>query len=544
VISSGKWPWVLFVVAAAMYVVGIGWGLPEGVQGRSLPWGTDELGPVGAVNEVYGLLFANKPNFNPQYPMWHYFCQLVAVAPYYATLWLGGHISYPAAVFPYGLDNPATQLKVMTVLARLVSVLMGAGIVVTALRTGETLRDRRMAMLAAIFVMLQYTMFYYARTSNVDVGALFWTTLALLVLASCLTQGVTQRRWMAFGILSALAVSAKDASYGACLAAGIVILILHIRARRRAGQSWLETLRIPAYAVAVSLIVYAIASGLVFRPTRYVNHIKFITAGSAGGTGQFYFRYPATPMGYLNVGRELLQQLNDAMGLPMLVCSLAGVAAWIVRDRKMLLWIAPAIGFILVVIAPVRFVQLRFVMIIAYVLAFAAADLLSRAADAANSLPRLAARGAVVVVVLWSLVRAGDVTYQMLHDSRYEASEWLGTRLQPGDRVGHFVPGFNLPYLPAGVTAEIQRGQRLIDLPSGTGPEFLISMPQRDIEPVHERALPEELYQKLVAGTGGYRQVALIQGPTLFERRPQTYLNAPVRIFAREDVWQSRLSGR
>src|SRR6186713_3056895 len=105
--SSRRWMWCWFFLAILLYVPGVWWGLPEGIaQDRARPWGTDELAPLGAVNEVYGVFLARRPTFNPQYPLFHYLCQLVFVAPYYGYLWLTGHLSSPAPVFPYGLDHP------------------------------------------------------------------------------------------------------------------------------------------------------------------------------------------------------------------------------------------------------------------------------------------------------------------------------------------------------------------------------------------------------------------------------------------------------
>ena len=50
-----------------------------------------------------------------------------------------------------------------------------------------------------------------------------------------------------------------------------------------------------------------------------------------------------------------------------------------------------------------------------------------------------------------------------------------------------------------------------------------------------------ETFRRLTDGSLGYREAALIQGPTLFSRRPATYLNPPLRIFLRDDLWASRM---
>jgi 4-amino-4-deoxy-L-arabinose transferase-like glycosyltransferase len=534
--------WTFFGLALLVYVPAIWWGMPEGVSAdRSRPWGTDELAPVGAVNEVYGVFAANNPGFNPQYPLFHYLVQLVLVGPYYAFLWLTGHVS-PAPFFPFGLDHPASEIGVLTLLARAVSLLMAAGVVVVAFRTGEVLRGRSVGILTALLVLLQYPMFYYSRTSNVDMGALFWTALGLLFFARFLTSGATPRLALGLGVAAALAVASKDASYGAFLPVGIAFVVLHLRAMRREGARWMEALRLPVYAFLASVAVYAVSSGLVFHPGRYVRHIQFITTHD-GDVGAFYFRYAPTLTGYLSVGRELLQNLTDAVGLPMLLCALGGVVYWTARDRRLLLWIIPALGIVACVIAPVRFVQLRFVLVIAYVLALPAADLLARGLARPALLRRLS-MAALVSVVAWSGLRGADLTYQMLRDARHSAAGWLGAAARSGDRVGHFVPARNLPNLPQGVRTVALDPAKFVSLPADARPEFIISIPLRDIEPVHERLLPEETFQQLIDGSLGYRQAVLVEGPTLFSRRPATYVNPPVRIFIRDDLRGSRIEKR
>lgn len=533
-----RWPMVLFVVALVLYLPGIWWGLPEGTTGRSVPWGPDELGPVGAINEVYGVFAANNPTFNPQYPLFHYLTELVTVGPYYAGLWATGHISTPAPSFPYGLDHPAVEVPMLTLLARLPSIFLAAGVVVIAFLTGRVLANPTMGVIAASVVMFQYTMFYYARTSNVDMGALFWTALGLYVFAVCLIRGVTTRRWMAFGVLAALATATKDPCYAAFLPAGAVILVLHLRQTRRTEAGPAEVMRALAKALAAAVVVYLMASGLIFRPSRFEQHIEFITTGTQG---IFYFRYPPTVEGYGRFLLEFMTQLVDATGVPALAAVAAGVAWWTLREPSRLLWLLPAVGVFAGVILPVRFALLRFVMIITYVGAFAAADLLSRGWLHYARGWRTLARAAVILVVGWSALRGADLTWQMMFDGRQIAAVWLGEVTRPGDRVGHVVRRQNqLPNLRNGVETLEMTPTALKELAAGTGPEFIVSMPLHDYEHVHELDFPADTYQRLMNNELGYRNAGVMQRPRLFDRRPAGFVNPPVRVFVREDIWRER----
>jgi len=532
--------WRFFALALLAYVPAIWWGLP-GDAPPGLPLGTDELGPVGAVNELYGVFLAHHPHFNPQYPLLQYIVQIFFVAPYYAGLWLTGHVSYPSPSFPFGLDHPARELGVMTILARCPSLLMGAGTVAVAFRTGEVLRDRRTGILAATFVLLIYPMFYYSRTSNVDAGALFWTALGLCVYARILIDGDSTRRWCGFGLCAALATATKDPGYAAFLSAGAVLAYRRVRNAHRFREGAVRALRLPMLAAGLALLVYLVASGLVFRPSRYWGHVSYVTHGSGGGA--FYFRYPKTLDGYAAMLMETAKRLVDAMGAPLLICASAGLLLWLARSRRLLLWVVPALGVYLGVILPVRFTLLRFVLILVYILAFCAADVIGRGWGQPSAWRRATAQGVTVLVVVWAAIRAGDLTHQMLRDSRYASADWLAAMSRPADRVGYFAAAQYLPQLRPQVERVNLSSNGFPLEPAPAGPEFIISIPLEDFELVHEMQLAEALFQHLVDGSLGYRQVALIQTASLFHDRPATFVNPPVRIFMREDVWKSRQSG-
>ncbi|MCC6988228.1 MAG: hypothetical protein IT181_04480 [Acidobacteria bacterium] len=530
----------LFAAACAAYAVGAWWGLPEGLPGRDRPWGTDELGPLGAVNEIYGVFAARQPAFNPQYPLFHYLVQLIFVAPVYVALWATGHVSTPAPMFPYGLDHPPAELALLTLASRLPSLLMAAGVVVMAYETGTVLRDRRAGLWAALFTGLLYPVVYYARTGNVDMGALFWTAAGLLVFARCLMDQVTRGRLLSLAVYAALAAGSKDANYAAFVPAGALAAWWHARARRAGGASWLQAAAAPAQALLLALAAYAVASGVVFRPSRYVEHLRYVTAGST--TSAFYFRNPPTLEGYLAFAGELGQQFVDAFGWPLLLCTAAGVAVWAFRDRRRLLWILPALSICVLVIVPVRFALLRFVLPVVYVLIFAAADLVS------TWRPRgrvgVVARGVLVAVVVgFTAARAVDLTRQMVHDSRDAATAWLARAGQPGDAVGYFELDHQrvrhqFPRLPPDIdTVLVTPGT----LAAGTArPAFVMSIPLDDFEIDHEDALPAETFAQLMDGTLGYRPVAVVQAPAWFTRRPATFVNPPIRFYARDDVVAAR----
>ncbi|MDH4046251.1 MAG: hypothetical protein OEW06_17525, partial [Gemmatimonadota bacterium] len=430
---------------------------------------------------------------------------------------------------------------VFTLLARVPSLLAAAGTVALAAFTAREITGSRVApWIAGAAVMLLYPMAYYGRTSNVDMGALCWTALTVAVTARILTRGWSLRRAVAVGMAAALATATKDPSYAACLPLGLLLVARQAR-HPPAGGGWSGI----AVAVAAALATYVVASGLVFAPERFRMHLDFILHGSqvVGLDGKpiqspFYNSNPPTMAGYAAVLGAVARALRDSMSYPLL--AMAGIGlVWPRRAR----WLAlPAVGILVGVILPVRFVQLRFVLIIAYALTLLGAIAMAGLLEDRRRPVRVAA---VLLLggLAWNGLRVADLTGQMLTDSRYDLARWLERTARPGDHVGYYGAPRKLPRLSERIVTVPMPGQPGYGRFRPTGvdrPEFILVIPQQTFEGAHEWQLSEAAFEQLVSGSTGYRQVYVAQGRTMFRHRPITFVNPPVRAFAREDVAEVR----
>jgi hypothetical protein len=490
-----------------------------------------------SVTEVYGVFLARNPTFNPQYPLFQNIMQALLVGPYLLCLYLTGGLGRPYPLYPFGLTDPVSALRMATLLARLVSLLMGAGVVTIAFETAKVLWNRTTGLIAGVLVLTIYPMFYYSRTSNVDMGALFWTALGLLVFAYCLRDRLTVNRAAWLGVFAGLATGTKDASWPAFLMIGAVVARQHLR--ESTLTAFRDKYRPLWVGAATASAVYVTASGFIFRPSRFFLHLRWIT----GWGLPTLYRLPPTPSGYARLMVDTAITLIDAFGAPMAICVIAGiiVAAW--RDRNTLKWILPGVGIVLFVLVPARFVLLRYVLVVAYVLAFFAAFLFNQAL----TVPRLrrVAPLLLLLVVGWSLTRGTDLTYQMLRDPRYEVAAWLHQNTRPGDRVLYYANSGNLPPLDLevrSVRANWGPGPPYVYKRDQRDPEFVILVPvtQYVSEPVHEGDMPEQDYQGLLNGSLGYRQVFSLQTSRLFSRRPLPSVNPHVQLFVRNDLLASK----
>ena len=523
---------ILFLIALLIYLPGIWWGItPANAAPLAHPWGTDELAPLQAVTELYGIFFARHPNFNPQYPPVQNVMQALLMAPYLLFLWLTGGLVHPQLSYPFGFTNPVTALQTTTYLARAASWLMGAGAVLVAYRIGVVIRDDLMGWISALMVLFLYPMVYYSRVSNVDMGALFWTAIGLYVFAVCLRDGMSHRRVIWLGILAALATATKDASWPAFFMMAAVIT----RRELRWPLSQVSTAKVRSLVTAflVAVGTYLVASGVVFRPSRFAAHLRWITGPGLPPT----WREAATFEGYLRLTYNIVTSLIEAMGTPTAIFVVAGLVLSFFRKRLTPGWALPAAGIVLFVLFPARYVLLRFVIVVAYVLVFFGAFALREAFEG----PGLRKWAPVLLILLpgWEAIRAADLTWQMIHDSRYEAGAWLKQHARPGDRILHFARPANLPPLEPGVKNVMAPGDGSFRFKGTTeDPEFVILIPFAFVtaDPPHEPTMTESQYQALCTGSAGYREVVHAQAPRIFANRLLSWVNPLVRLFARKDI--------
>lgn len=529
---------LVFLAAAVWFLPAIWWGLPKVTADvRMRGWGNDELGPQGALH-LWNALRGEENLLSPQYPLVNYFIQALFVVPYHLAVNLADNVGFPAQ---------DASSRVLMLLHRIPSLLMSAGCVTAAFAIARRMAgSARAGWIAAAAVATIGPLVYHARTSSVDAPALFWVAVGLLVALRALQDGFTVRRALACGVFAGLGTATKDQNYAIFGALGLGLLLAHLAdARQRAWPQrwWLP----PLAGVAAGLVVYLATSGIILMPQWFRGHVDFILHGGRAAPLEFrtlagfYDSNPATAAGYLKLARDVSAQLLAALGVPIIVLSLAGlIHAWR-TNRRLLLLALPIAALLLGVIAQVRFVLPRFLLPVELILCIFA-GLGVAAFDAARPPLRTVARLAAVAGIAWSTVRALDLTSQMLRDTRYAAGAWLARAIMPGDTVGYYAARIKLPALPASASIELapfryQWGGEPLDT---SRPQFIIVAPQQILEPVHEWILPDSAYAKLMDGSYGYRQVLAIQTRGLWTRPllVASFVNPPVRVFAREDVAQ------
>lgn len=552
--------WVA-VLAFVVYAPGLWWGAPYATAAdRAQSWGTDDQTPLGPLAQIHNLI-QPKPDRYVGYPLAYSFIVAAAYTPYLAYLGLSGKLTAISAVYPFGLSDPVGTLIGLTYIAHMVTVLMGVGIVVAAYDTGRVLWGMRAGILAALFAMLPLPMFYYTRTGNVDVPALFFTALAVSVFVRIMINGYTLSRAVWVGILVGLAIGTKETSFPTFLAFPLVLLWINPRERSaRAGANVWGLWKLPLISLGTALLVFGVSSGLLIDPAFYRAHVQYlsqfridvVTGNVAYLNGAYY---PYTWLGHIQLAERIVGHVVDAVGVPGLALGIIGIAVALRRERRSAVLLMLALTYVAVLFWNSRSAQMRYIMPVAYILAIYAARATAIIFEARSWPIRAALSVLAASAIGISLLRGIDLTGAMVMDSRYAAAEWLSMRTESGDLIESFGPSSKLPPLPYGISTDTPilfpggRPQPRLDAAAVQDilrgwderkPKFIVIIPDYTSPPgaAYSGTCPPLIYEGLLSGTLGYELAAYFETPSLFpwvQRPPLDYptVNPPIRVFAR-----------
>lgn len=539
----------LALMAVCVYLPGITWGLPHATNyERTHAWGNDDAAPLAALAEMHDTFVAPAPNRNVAYPWGHYFVMACAMAPYMAWLMVSGQFAHPMSTFPFGLIDPVGAFKILGLLCRAVSILLGVAAVIGVYLGARVLWGQRAGCIAAVFTMLLFPMAYYARLTNPDMPVLGWTSLALAIVAVSLRGGLTVKRGLWLGIFVALAGATKDQAAGSFMLVAPLLGWIQWRSGNADRLFGWYSKGTPIVAAVVSLfLAYCLMSGIFVDPARFAQHLEKLS--SASMTRDLYLRHPLSWAGTVQQLQDLFGYLLDVMSPPLLFTACAGILLAMVRDKRSLGILLSSLGF-LIVLTPVGMSRVHYLLPVALPLTYFAGYALDHLLK--SPVWRLPAALACGLMTGWLFLQTVDLIHDMLSDSRYAAGEWLDQRLSSGDRVMHFGYASKLPHLRADVrNLHIVHEKEAISAIKESRPEFILVIPQ-DMNEWRQRLewrnglnsaispFSKKMFDQLVDGTLGYRLVEKFHTPRLIPWLDRPFLsyasvNPPVQVFMRED---------
>jgi 4-amino-4-deoxy-L-arabinose transferase-like glycosyltransferase len=529
---------LVVVLAVLLNGAGLGWGLP--LRGFHA-WDVDGIAPLDPLVAAKRMIvddWWNSGYYN-KYPLGHFFILMAAYAPYVGYLWLTGDLRHPTEVYPFGFSDPETALTVLALIARVMALLMGVGIVVLVYLTVRRLAGRVAAVFSALTVACSPAFIFYAHTGNVDTPSLFWSAFGLFAFGRLLSGHCERRDYVLLGAVVGMAIATKEQTIGLFLFMPLSAVIVHAQNRRAVPRSIRQAVRIaldpPLLAgLAASLVTFVVATHLIFNWHGNMLRLQW----------RLYGIHPTYGTNYPGSHPEIVGTL-DALGqITWLTCDivnpvlfLAGVVGLVVlpfRHRWARHFVVPLASYVWL-ISPGPFFRARFVMEAALVLAFFTGPILGPLWALAVARSRALAAG-LALVGLYSIVYGAETDYLLVRDARYDAEAWLETNAPAGSTIEVFSGPAYLPRLPRHATVRYQRDLAsawLERLPERS-PDFLVlsSGYSRRFE---RKTTDAALLERLLAGDFGYRPIRTFRrgpwiSPDLFAwLSPEIVVLAPGR---------------
>jgi 4-amino-4-deoxy-L-arabinose transferase-like glycosyltransferase len=496
----------LVVLSLTLNLYGIGWGLPNGIY----DWSNDSVAPLEPL--VYAKRTLAGEPWTSKYPPFHFMVLAGAYTPYIAYLYLTGGLTHPTEVYPYGFTNPELSLMTLTLIARLVSAVMGVGLVVVTYLTVRRLYGARAGLIAGLLVATSYPLIHYAHNANVDVPQLFWTALALYSFVG-LIQTYERKYYVLLGIFAAVALGTKDSVYALFIGLAAVVLAFHIVYLQRSTPvaGWLVAAanRHLLYGLIAFVLGLVIVFNLPWNWQGFEDHVRQHLQRSVRGSG--LIRASSSPLeGELALMASYARFLYEANVAPLFLLLVAGLGYGLVRS--------PAIAWSVVVLLATYYGlflrlhgshHLRYVLPLYLLLTWLAAKLADDAAGGGR-LRRGVVTGGLALALGYGVLQGLSVGMLYNQDPRYAAEAWMGQHLPPGAKVLAVRPNYTLPRFPreAQVTRREMRfyggGERVADI-TDVDPDYIVigmSIPRRRERPeVVERFFRERGYRQYLEFT-------------------------------------------
>jgi 4-amino-4-deoxy-L-arabinose transferase-like glycosyltransferase len=425
-----------------------------------------------------------------------------------AYLYLTGGLTRPTDSYPYGFADPEFSLMILTLIARLVSAVMGVGVVVVTYFTVKRLYGRRSGLIAGLLVATSYPLIHYAHNANVDVPQLFWMSLALYSFVG-LIQTHQRKYYVLLGVFTAAAVGTKDSIYALFVGLGVVVVAFHLAHLRRStsGPGWLGAAanRHLLYGLVAFLLGLVVVFNMPVNWQGFEDHVRRHLRVSV--TGSRLIRVSSSPVqGELALMASYARFLYEANVAPLFLLLVAGLVYGLVRF--------PTVAGSLVILMATYYLlflrvhgthHLRYVLPVYLLLTWPAAKLADDALGGGR-LRRGIAAAALGLVLGYGVIQGWSVGMLYGRDPRYAAEAWMRQHLPPGAKVLGVTPDYTLPRFPS--AAQVTRreigiygygGGRVADI-ADIDPDYIVigmSIPRRRERPeVAEQFFRERGYRQ------------------------------------------------
>lgn len=454
-------PVLLF--AAVLFTVGITWGLPH-VES----WMSDDLAPF---HPLIGLSKGFSFGYFNKYPLAHQVILALvniplvvyAVASHAAA---DGFRLYEFLVYVRSADFASGLMLI----DRLVSVVMGVGIVLFTYLGTRELFGRRAALWGAVFASTNALLNFYAHLSKVEVPYVFWGMGGLYFLIKAAKEE-RARDYVYAALFACLSFGSKDQGYAIFVLPFIAYPVIYPLIARGEGIPAARVLlrkNLLIFAAAF-IVLAALVENVFLNFDGLVARFHHLTG--EGGTRSI--GYSLAPSGIFALWRDAFGvMMRDATGIPAFILGVLGIglAAYdFRRDRAGLLlrmiFLIALVSYSLFFVQIIRQSNVRFVFpqsvfLIVYA-GYAVDRLIDLAAAAGSRIWKPALAGALALSVAYSLYNTLSVNAAMLCDARYGVERWMRAEIPEGATLEYYNRLHYLPRFPEGVRSYQVRGNEM-----------------------------------------------------------------------------------
>lgn len=553
--GTRRWLVLILFVSLCINSIGLRWGLPN----NNATWAADALRPLVPMGVVKRAFLEEKWNSGwfMKYPLGHPMVLVTAQLPYVGWMRISGEFRKPSGTYPFGFRHPERSLAILEIIARVVSVIMGVGLVALAYGIGSILFGPVAGLGAAVLVTGCYPIVFYAHTTNVDVPALFWAALAVWGALVAAERGSVAAA-VVTGASVGMALCTKEQTLGVV---AMVPLVWVLQRFTRRGERWRGTLPQMGAAAVGFVVILAIAGNMLWNPSGLIDRWRYLAGVLPEATRAKYFPYQSmiqvptvtTMSGEIQHVVKVFGVAAQGVTLPVFVLCAAGTlwALWR-RPRQASILLLLLLGYYILSSRALVLVPVRYTMPLMYVLLIlggaGVGALITAVGRVGRTDVRVAAIVACVVATGVALLPGIEVDNLLVHDPRYKAETWLRQHVPPSAHVEIYQ---RLTYLPR-FGPEVQLVQEPIEersiakfevrqpdfvaLSSG-GRAGLIGRFRRDWKPgssiMLESGSAAEFFDALRSGRLGYRPIAQFHTPTYWITPRINSLDPEITIFAR-----------
>jgi hypothetical protein len=524
----------LIFITLIVFSVGIYWGLPYAISPETVePWGVDTIAPLQPLNEAF-YKFSRQGNEWAWYPLFHFMVLDVFYAPYVAYQYLMGNFDQPSAEFPYGVKNPISFFRDLTLIARLVSLVMAIGIMISVFKITEELFSTQAAFWAALITVFSAPLVFYSKSSNLDVPYLFWAFLAFWQYAKIVkTQKL--KHYVFFSIFVALSVATKDQAYGFFILVPFAIIYQKAKydSNNEISLKFLGKVVISKpilISLFLTITVYTIANNLIFGGwegliNRLFRYNELISFKRAHTVDVYSFHHQ------VSIFFQVIIMMVQTLGFGSLLLCCAGIFENLQKKNWAALSIIIfSISYYVFILAHLITVHVRYTLGFSLILSPFAGYFIAKYLGKTGIIKKLILTG-VVISLLIQVILTLNLSITLLKDSRYQAERWIKSNISEGSVIESNVKEKFLPHITdqyqVRVTAVNEYNELIPDQLNSDSlrlrnPDYLLVIKglgvSGDPETIDDQKI-KQYFQDLIDDKLEYSVIASFRTPNLFSFR-------------------------